>query len=274
MFRVSGEVVQVALRRPLAGDQSSSVGAIRKYFAGPLEIPYEFRELVEAGGGFEPVGIVDGGGAGHDLSGGDVPADAGLGGDHDAVADGVVAGACGLTGEDDIFSDPGGAGEADLRAEEGIFTDGAAVADLDEVIYFGSSANAGLADRGPVDGGVGLDLDVVFEDGGAGLEDLVPGGAGGGVMVAGEAEAVGSDDGTVLEGDVVAELAILADDGVGVGEEVVADGRVGVEDDVGRITALSPRVTWSMMTAWGPIWALAPILAVGAMTAVGWMPGA
>ena len=51
-------------------------------------------------------------------------------------------------------------------------------------------------------------------------------------MVAGEAEAVGSYDGSVLEGYVVAYLAVLADDGVGVGEEVVADGGVGVDDGV------------------------------------------
>ena len=70
----------------------------------------------------------------------------------------------------------------------------------------------------------------VFEDGGAGLEDLVPGAVG----LAGEAEAVGSDDGSVLEDDVVAEVAVLADDGVGVGEEVVAGVGVGVDDDVGE----------------------------------------
>ena len=58
----------------------------------------------------------------------------------------------------------------------------------------------------------------------------------------GEAEAVGSDDGAVLQGDVVAEAAVFADDGVGVGEEVAADPSVGVDDGVGR------RVAWSPMT--------------------------
>jgi len=73
-------------------------------------------------------------------------------------------------------------------------------------------------------------FDGVFEDGGAGLDDLVPGVVG----LFGEAEAVGSDDGSVLQDDVVAELAVLADDGVGVGEEVVSGADVGVEDDVGE----------------------------------------
>ena len=58
------------------------------------------------------------------------------------------------------------------------------------------------------------------------------GGRGG--VVVGEAEAVGADDGAVLQGDVVAEAAVFADDGVGVGEEVAADLCVGVDDCVGQ----------------------------------------
>ena len=54
------------------------------------------------------------------------------------------------------------------------FADGRAVADLDEVVDLGAGVDAGFADGGAVDAGVGLDFDVVFEDGGAGLEDLVP----------------------------------------------------------------------------------------------------
>ena len=57
----------------------------------------------------------------------------------------------------------------------------------------------------------------------------MPGSASG---VAGEAEAVGADDDAVLQDDVVAEPAVLADDGVGVGEEVAADVGVGIDDDV------------------------------------------
>jgi hypothetical protein len=51
--------------------------------------------------------------------------------------------------------------------------------------------------------------------------------------VAGEAEAVRADDGAVLQDDVIAEAAALADDGVGVGEEVAANLRVRVDHDVG-----------------------------------------
>ena len=144
-------------------------------FGGALQVANEFGKFVEAGGGFEPVGVVDGGGARDDLAGGYVAADAGLSGDDDAVADGVVSGRGGLTGEDDVLADFGGACEAYLSAEEGVFADGAAVAYLDEVVDLGPRGDAGFSDGGAVDGGVGLDFYVVAEDGGAGLEDLVPG---------------------------------------------------------------------------------------------------
>ena len=135
-----------------------------------------------------------------------------------------MAGDADLAGEDDVFADRGGAGEADLGAEEGVFADRGAVADLDEVVDFGAGGvDAGFADGGAVDAGVGLDFDGVFEDGGAGLDDLGP--AAGALL--GEAEAVGTDDGAVLEDDVVAEVAAFADDGVGVGEEAVAGADAG-----------------------------------------------
>ena len=104
------------------------------------------------------------------------------------------------------------------------------MANLDEVVDFGTGVDPGLADRGAVDAGVGLDFDVVFDDRGTGLEDLVPGAVG----LAGEAEAVGSDDGSVLQDDVVAQPAVFADDGVGMGEEVVSGLGMRVEDDVGQ----------------------------------------
>src|SRR6202022_2072296 len=107
---------------------------------GAFEVADEFGELVEAGGGFEPFGVFDGGRAGHELAGSDVSSDPGLG------------------GEDDVLADPGGAGEADLRTEEGILADGAAVANLDQVVDLCPGSDAGLSDGGAVDGGVGLDL--------------------------------------------------------------------------------------------------------------------
>ncbi len=180
--------------------------------------------------GSQPLAIVEGGRAADYFSRGDVSWDSALGGDDDSVSDGEVTDDADLSGEDDAFAEGGGAGEADLGADKAIGTNIGAVAYLDEVVDFGAGLDAGLADSGAVDAGVGLDFDVVFDDDGAGLEDFVPGA----IVLAGEAEAVGTDDDTVLQDDVVADAAELADDGVGVGEEVVSDGNVGVEDNVGK----------------------------------------
>ena len=155
---------------------------------------------MSGGYGAEPGAVVGGGIAADYGSGGDVRGDAGLGGGYGSVADGEVAGYAYLAGEDDIFPYGRGASEAGLGAEQGVFAYGRAVAYLDEVVDFGSGADTGLADGGAVDGGVGLDFDGIFEDGGAGLDDLGPAAFG----VLGEAEAVGSDDRAVLEHYVVA----------------------------------------------------------------------
>jgi len=52
---------------------------------------------------------------------------------------------------------------------------------------------------GAVHAGVGLNFDIVFKNGGAGLDDFVPGA----VFAFGETEAVGPDDGAVLENDAI-----------------------------------------------------------------------
>ena len=179
----------------------------------------EVGEAGEGGGVAEPEFVVDGGGAGADLVGLDVAGETGLGGDDDVVADGEVAGGSGLAGEDAVIADFGGSGEAGLAADHVVGAEFGGVADENEVVDFGAAADARFADGRAVDAGVGLDFDVVFENGGAGLRHFVPRAVG----LFGVAEAVGADDGAVLENDAIADAAIFADDGVGVGEEVVAD---------------------------------------------------
>ncbi len=203
------------------------------WFRG-LEAAQQLGQAVDQRDGAEPLAVVDGGIAADDLAGLDVAGDSRLRGGDGSVAYGAVAGDADLSGEDDAAADGGRSGEADLGTEQGVAADGGAVAYLDEIVDLGPGVDAGFADAGAVDAGVGLDFDVVFEDGGAGLLDLVPASAGLDACLFGEAEAVGSDDGSVLEDDVVAEAAVLADDGVGVGEEVVAGADVGIEDDVGQ----------------------------------------
>jgi hypothetical protein len=165
-----------------------------------LQVPEEFGETIDESYGAKPLAIVDGGVAADDLASFDITGDTALCCSYGTVAYGAVTGDADLAGEDDRFADGGGSGEANLRAQESILADRRAVAYLHEVIDLGSGVNAGLADGGAVDAGVGLDFNGIFENCGAGLKNLVPGTVG----LAGEAEAVGADDGSVLEDDVVA----------------------------------------------------------------------
>ena len=50
----------------------------------------------------------------------------------------------------------------------------------------------------------------------------------------GEAEAIGADDNAVLKDDVVAQKAVLADNGVSMSEEVVPAVTRRIDDDVGE----------------------------------------
>jgi len=138
-----------------------------------------------------------------------------------------VARAGGLSGENHAAAGGGGTGEASLSAEHGVRADIARVADENEVVDFCAVADTRFADGGAVDASVGLDFDVVFENSRAGLDDFVPGA----VFAFGEAEAVGSDDGAVLENDAIANAAKFADDAVRVREEIVADLRAAIDRD-------------------------------------------
>ncbi len=102
------------------------------------------------------------------------------------------------------------------------------MADLDQIVDLGAVVDQGVSDRSAVNAGVGLNIDVGADENGSGLWDFMPASE----FIFGKAEAVCSDDGSVFEGDMVAKLAALADNGVGVGEEMVANGHVAIEDDV------------------------------------------
>ena len=98
-------------------------------------------------------------------------------------------------------------------------SDEGSVSDLDEVVNFDAASDAGLADAGAVDAGVGLDFDVIFDNDRGGLRNFVPVSLGG----FGESEAICADDDAVLKKDVVADAAVLAHRGARVSEEVFAD---------------------------------------------------
>jgi hypothetical protein len=77
-----------------------------------------------------------------------------------------------------------------------------------------------------------LEFGLALDDYIAGLNDFVPAQAVGYVFIFGEAETVAAYYDSVLEHDVVAYMAELADDGVRVREEVVADGDSAIDDNV------------------------------------------
>src|SRR5467141_2170361 len=95
------------------------------------------------------------------------------------------------------------------------------MANEDKVVDFGAACYAGLPDCSPVDTGVSLHLDVVFEHGGASLKHLVPCT----VSLFGKTKSVAADHHDVLQYDPVAKAAKLTHDGVRVREEIIANPR-------------------------------------------------
>jgi hypothetical protein len=95
---------------------------------------------------------------------------------------------------------------------------------------------AGLAYAGAVDAGVGLDLGVAFDYYVAGLYDFVPVG----FVVFGESETVAAYYYSILEQDVVSQMAELSYYGVGVGEETVAYSYSPIDDYVGEEDGIVP----------------------------------
>src|SRR6266853_3146254 len=104
------------------------------------------------------------------------------------------------------------------------------MADLNKVVNFSSGLDAGLANRGAVDARIGLNLDGIFKNRRPGLNDLVPAT----VRLAGKAEAVSAYNGSVLQNNIIAKMAMLADNGVGMSEEIIANLHVGIEDNMGQ----------------------------------------
>ena len=127
-----------------------------------------------------------------------------LRGDDDAVADDRVADHTNLAGQDDVRTDGARSGETYLGAEQGILADKRSVANLNEVVDLRAGTDSCLSDSGAIDAGVCLDFDIVLQDGRSRLEDLVPGAAlMTRAMLAGEAEAVSPDYGSILQQNIV-----------------------------------------------------------------------
>src|ERR1700678_2876347 len=90
---------------------------------------------------------------------------------------------------------------------------------LHEIIDLDPASNAGFAHAGPVDAGVGLNLDVIFNHHWSWLRDLVP------MSVAslGEAKAIASNDNSILKQNIIPNPAILADHSMCMGKKIITN---------------------------------------------------
>ncbi len=156
--------------------------------------------------------------------------DAGLtDGDH-APPDGEMAADPHLPAEHDVVANLRAPRDADLRGHQHVAPDDDAVGDLHEVVDLRARLDARLADGGTIDGGVGAELDVVFDDDCRDLGDLLVRA----VAAADEAVPVAADDDAVLQHDAIANGHALANRDVRVDDAVGADPRAGADGDVGK----------------------------------------
>src|SRR5690606_6187974 len=81
------------------------------------------------------------------------------------------------------------------------------MADLDQVVQFGSLADDGAADRGPIDGCVGADLHIIVQDHIAHLRHLLVHT----ILVRREAETIGPDHRSAVDDAVAADHHAIVD---------------------------------------------------------------
>jgi hypothetical protein len=199
-------------------------------FCRSFHSPEQLGQTVNQSDYPEPLTIIDRWVAADNLARGYIAGNSTLCGGDRSVANRAVTSYPYLPGENNSFAYCCRSCKTDLSAEQGIGSHGRAVANLYQIVDFGSASNPGFPDRGSVDTGVRLDLNIVIEDCGAGLQNLVPAP----IALASKSEAIGSHNGTVLQNDVVAEPAVFADNGVGVEEEIFSGAHIIVDHSVGK----------------------------------------
>lgn len=145
-----------------------------------------------------------------------------------SVADFAVSCDPNLPREDYIFSDISSSSQSNLRAEKRVRAHRAAVSHMDHVVKLRPARDASLADTRPVNTRIRLHFDVVFQNRRPRLDDLVP--------VAGvilrKAKPIAADYGSILEQNIVAKLAELANHSMRMREEVFANLHVPINHDV------------------------------------------
>jgi len=107
-----------------------------------------------------------------DRIGRDILGHAGLGHDDGVLANGDMAVKTGHAADRDVVLESDRAGKTDQGSDGAMLAEDAIVSHVGQVIDLGAGADPRLAQRGPGDADVGVDLDVVFDDNGADLRDL------------------------------------------------------------------------------------------------------
>src|SRR5208337_797683 len=187
---------------------------------------------------FHPERVVNSRGAGHYAVRFDVAVNAGLGGDHHIVSDGHMARYADLAGEDHVPAYFGASGKARLSAEESILSDLAAVSYLNEIVDFCAAVDARFSHGGPVDTGIGLNLDTIFDGHRPGLDYFVVRA----IRLASEPEAIRPDNRAILQDHVVADANEFTYHCMRMGEEAVADPGPSVNHHVAFQHAVIPNL--------------------------------
>ena len=125
-----------------------------------------------------------------------------------------------LSADDGVIADDARSGDAGLSGDNHVVAYGAVVADVDEVVDLYATGDAGFVEGSAIDGGVGADFHVVFDDEAALLRELRVLAA---QSVADIAEAVGAEDCSGVDDDAVAEFDSGIDDDAWIDAAVVSD---------------------------------------------------
>jgi len=185
-----------------------------------------FSELRNCSRRSQPVSMIEGWGASDDFTLRHIMTNTGLRPDNRVFVDRQMAGRSGLARHDHVFLQNRAACQSGLSADDVVLAHDACVTYLTEAVDFCAAFHSSLTYGGAVHGSQRLYLDVVFNHRDAGLWNL---GLSAFISL-GKAEAVTSDNHSVVDCNPISDAAKFANRGVGVSNEIVADGAAFIDD--------------------------------------------
>ena len=214
------EPTQVIIR-PVISEKSFALAEAGKYTFRVHDQAHktEIRQAVEDSHRFSPRQIFHRGIAGVNCARRDVRRGAALRGESSALADGQMSCGTHLAGKNAPLAHASGSGQSDLPAKKRVVAHLAGVPNLHEIVDLYATADVRFADRRAVNRAARLDFDVIFDDGGSSLAHFVPPA----VSLARVTKAVAPDHHAILQNYAAPDAAVLADSGMRVRKEIVAD---------------------------------------------------